>query len=130
MDTIITNRHDILILFDVTNGNPNGDPDAGNMPRIDPTSNKGLVSDVCLKRKIRNFVIDFCKDANGKPKAGQDVLIRQGTIIGNEIQSAINKIIFASMDDLDDGFNYLFSVIEPITIRVRITRVRNIPIWI
>jgi len=91
MDSIITSRHDILILFDVTNGNPNGDPDAGNMPRIDPTSNKGLVSDVCLKRKIRNFVIDFCKDADGKPKPGQDVLIRQGTIIGNEIQSAINK---------------------------------------
>jgi CRISPR-associated protein Csd2 len=91
MDSIITSRHDILILFDVTNGNPNGDPDAGNMPRIDPTSNKGLVSDVCLKRKIRNFVIDFCKDANGKPKAGQDVLIRQGTIIANEIQSAIKK---------------------------------------
>jgi len=59
MDTIITNRHDILILFDVTNGNPNGDPDAGNMPRIDPTSNKGLVSDVCLKRKIRNYIESF-----------------------------------------------------------------------
>ncbi|MDD5007192.1 MAG: type I-C CRISPR-associated protein Cas7/Csd2 [Syntrophorhabdaceae bacterium] len=91
MNTIITNRHDILILFDVTNGNPNGDPDAGNMPRIDPTSNKGLVSDVCLKRKIRNYVIEFCTDTDGKPKAGHDVLIRQGTIIGNEIQNAIEK---------------------------------------
>ena len=91
MSKIVTNRHDILILFDVTNGNPNGDPDAGNMPRIDPTTNKGLVSDVCLKRKVRNFVIDFCRDTDGKPKAGQDVLIRQGTIIGNEIQRAINK---------------------------------------
>ena len=56
MSQPITNRHDILVLFDVTNGNPNGDPDAGNMPRIDPTTNKGLISDVCLKRKIRNFV--------------------------------------------------------------------------
>lgn len=91
MNTIITNRHDILILFDVTNGNPNGDPDAGNMPRIDPTSNKGLVSDVCLKRKIRNYLIDFYKDNEDKPKSGLDVLIRQGTIIGNEIQAAIEK---------------------------------------
>jgi CRISPR-associated protein Csd2 len=46
--TAITNRHDILIFFDVTNGNPNGDPDAGNLPRTEPNSGKGLVSDVCL----------------------------------------------------------------------------------
>ena len=52
MNTDMTNRHDIVLLFDVTNGNPNGDPDAGNMPRIEPNSNRGLVSDVCLKRKI------------------------------------------------------------------------------
>lgn len=89
MNNTITNRHDILILFDVTNGNPNGDPDAGNMPRIDPTSNKGLVSDVCLKRKIRNYVVEFCKDGNGKPVTGLDILVRQGSIINNEITSAI-----------------------------------------
>lgn len=52
----ITNRYEFVYLFDVTNGNPNGDPDAGNMPRLDPDSSKGLVTDVCLKRKIRNFV--------------------------------------------------------------------------
>ena len=52
----LTKRHDILLLFEVTNGNPNGDPDAGNMPRRDPNSERGIVSDVCLKRKIRNFV--------------------------------------------------------------------------
>ncbi len=91
MGNIITNRHDILVLFDVTNGNPNGDPDAGNMPRIDPTSNKGLVSDVCLKRKIRNYVIEFCKDKNGQVQQGLNTLIQQGRIIGNEIQNAINK---------------------------------------
>ena len=56
---ILTNRHDFMILFEVTNGNPNGDPDAGNMPRLDPNSNRGLVSDVCLKRKVRNFVEQF-----------------------------------------------------------------------
>lgn len=52
----IQNRYDFVILFDVENGNPNGDPDAGNMPRIDPETGYGLVTDVCLKRKIRNFV--------------------------------------------------------------------------
>lgn len=54
--TEISNRYDFVYLFDVTNGNPNGDPDAGNLPRLDPETNQGLVSDVCLKRKIRNFV--------------------------------------------------------------------------
>ena len=86
MSNIITNRHDILILFDVTNGNPNGDPDAGNMPRIDPTTNKGLISDVCLKRKIRNYVVEFRKGLEGL-----DILIRQGNIINNEITGAISK---------------------------------------
>ena len=49
-------RHEFVLLFDVTNGNPNGDPDAGNMPRMDPETGRGLVSDVCLKRKVRNYV--------------------------------------------------------------------------
>lgn len=52
----ITHRYEFVYLFDVTNGNPNGDPDAGNLPRLDPETNKGLVTDVCLKRKIRNYV--------------------------------------------------------------------------
>jgi len=52
----IKNRYEFVILFDVQNGNPNGDPDAGNMPRIDPETGHGLVTDVCLKRKIRNYV--------------------------------------------------------------------------
>lgn len=56
MGEAIRNRYDFVILFDVENGNPNGDPDAGNMPRIDPESGYGLVTDVCLKRKIRNYV--------------------------------------------------------------------------
>ena len=54
MSNVLTNRHDFLLLFEVTNGNPNGDPDAGNMPRLDPNTNRGIVSDVCLKRKVRN----------------------------------------------------------------------------
>ena len=52
----INNRYEFVVLFDVENGNPNGDPDAGNMPRIDPETNHGIVTDVCLKRKIRNYV--------------------------------------------------------------------------
>ncbi len=54
--TAIENRHDFVFLFDVINGNPNGDPDAGNLPRLDPETSKGLVTDVCLKRKVRNYV--------------------------------------------------------------------------
>lgn len=56
MSDVIKNRYEFVVLFDVENGNPNGDPDAGNMPRIDPESGYGIVTDVCLKRKIRNYV--------------------------------------------------------------------------
>ena len=56
MSEVIKNRHEFVILFDIENGNPNGDPDAGNMPRIDPETGYGLITDVCLKRKIRNYV--------------------------------------------------------------------------
>ena len=56
MSNVIANRHEFVYIFDCENGNPNGDPDAGNMPRIDPETSYGIVTDVCLKRKIRNFV--------------------------------------------------------------------------
>lgn len=56
MSEIIKNRYEFVVLFDIENGNPNGDPDAGNMPRIDPETNYGLVTDVCIKRKIRNYI--------------------------------------------------------------------------
>ncbi|MEW6219375.1 MAG: type I-C CRISPR-associated protein Cas7/Csd2 [Thermodesulfobacteriota bacterium] len=56
MSQPIENRYELVYLFDVENGNPNGDPDAGNMPRLDPETSHGLITDVCLKRKIRNFV--------------------------------------------------------------------------
>jgi len=61
----IQNRYEFVYFFDVTNGNPNGDPDAGNMPRLDPESSKGLVTDVCLKRKIRNFIEVAYENAPG-----------------------------------------------------------------
>lgn len=62
-----TKRHDFILLFDVTDGNPNGDPDAGNLPRVDPETNQGLVTDVCLKRKVRNYV-DLTKGDEGRYK--------------------------------------------------------------
>lgn len=65
MATPIQNRYDFVLLFDVTNGNPNGDPDAGNLPRMDPETGYGLVTDVCLKRKIRNYVETVKEDAPG-----------------------------------------------------------------
>ncbi|MDD4278550.1 type I-C CRISPR-associated protein Cas7/Csd2 [Candidatus Sumerlaeota bacterium] len=56
MTEVIKNRYEFVVLFDVENGNPNGDPDAGNMPRVDPETGYGIITDVCLKRKIRNYV--------------------------------------------------------------------------
>lgn len=65
MSEPIKNRYDFVILFDVENGNPNGDPDSGNMPRVDPETGYGIVTDVCLKRKIRNYVETAKEDADG-----------------------------------------------------------------
>jgi len=65
MSEVIKNRYEFVVLFDVENGNPNGDPDAGNMPRIDPETGYGLVTDVCLKRKIRNYVETVKEDETG-----------------------------------------------------------------
>ncbi len=93
--SILTNRHDFLFLFEVTNGNPNGDPDAGNMPRIDPNTNRGIVTDVCLKRKIRNFVELFPPiretDAKGTVENGFDILIRQGGCIETAQKKSLDE---------------------------------------
>lgn len=88
-DNILTNRHDFLLLFEVTNGNPNGDPDAGNMPRLDPNSNRGLVSDVCLKRKVRNFVEQFASARISPEDNGFNILIKQGAVIETEQKKGI-----------------------------------------
>ncbi len=77
----LTNRHDFLLLFEVTNGNPNGDPDAGNMPRLDPNTNRGIVSDVCLKRKVRNYVEEFKPARVSDNSNGYNILIRQGAVL-------------------------------------------------
>ncbi len=100
---ILTNRHDILLLFEVTNGNPNGDPDAGNMPRIEPNSNCGLVSDVCLKRKVRNFVEEFGPRTEREGENnGFNLLVRQGAILNNEITKGIKAAETDTANDTKD----------------------------
>jgi CRISPR-associated protein Csd2 len=74
MSTPINNRYEFVLLYDVENGNPNGDPDAGNMPRIDPETGYGIVTDVCLKRKIRNYVELVKGDATG-----YRIYVKEGT---------------------------------------------------
>lgn len=86
---IVTNRHDFLLLFEVTNGNPNGDPDAGNLPRLDPNTNRGIVSDVCLKRKVRNFVELFPTQRTDNESNGFNILIKQGAVIEKQQKQAI-----------------------------------------
>jgi CRISPR-associated protein Csd2 len=86
---ILTNRHDFLLLFEVTNGNPNGDPDAGNLPRLDPNTNRGIVTDVCLKRKVRNFTEIFPPARENDAANGFNILIKQGAVIERAQQDAI-----------------------------------------
>ena len=98
MSEVIKNRYDFVILFDVENGNPNGDPDAGNMPRIDPETGHGIVTDVCLKRKIRNYVETVKEDAAGYriyikdrvPLNRSDLEVGAALGIGSELE-AIQK---------------------------------------
>jgi len=85
--TILSHRHDVVLLFDVSNGNPNGDPDAGNMPRLDPENNQGLVSDVCLKRKIRNYL----ELAKGGEK-GFSIYVQEGAILNEKHREAYKAI--------------------------------------
>lgn len=83
MSELINNRYEFVLLFDVENGNPNGDPDAGNMPRIDAETGLGLVTDVCLKRKIRNYV-DIAKNES----EGYDIYVREGAILNVQHKKA------------------------------------------
>lgn len=87
MKEVINHRYDFVIIFDVENGNPNGDPDAGNMPRVDPESGYGLVTDVCLKRKIRNYVLDRYED-----KAGYDIYVRPNVPLNRSDARALKSV--------------------------------------
>ncbi len=79
----IKNRYDFVYIFDVQDGNPNGDPDAGNLPRVDAETGMGLVTDVCLKRKVRNYV-QICKECCN----GYDIFIKEKAILNNLIDAA------------------------------------------
>ena len=83
----LTKRHEFVLYFDVANGNPNGDPDAGNMPRMDPETGHGLVSDVCLKRKIRNY-IEFAKPNS----VGYRIYVTEGAILNEKHREAYLQV--------------------------------------
>ena len=87
MENAIKNRYEFVMLFDVENGNPNGDPDAGNMPRTDPETSLGIVTDVCLKRKIRNFV-ELTKEG----EAGYNILIKADRALNTKFTEAYKEL--------------------------------------
>ena len=83
----LSRRHDFVLIFDVTNGNPNGDPDAGNLPRLDPETNHGLVTDVSLKRKIRNYV-ELAREG----EAGHHIYVQEGAILNEKHRQAYTAL--------------------------------------
>ncbi|WP_228550023.1 type I-C CRISPR-associated protein Cas7/Csd2 [Rodentibacter haemolyticus] len=83
----IQNRYEFVFFFDVTNGNPNGDPDAGNMPRLDPETSKGLVTDVCLKRKIRNFI-----EVSSENEAGFEIYVKEKSVLNLQNKRAYEAL--------------------------------------
>lgn len=88
----VDRRYDFVLLFDVTDGNPNGDPDAGNSPRVDPETGRGLVSDVCLKRKIRNFISLVKGAGNDAPEAGYDIYVKERAILNQQHERAYQAL--------------------------------------
>lgn len=94
MAEVIHNRYDFVVLFDVENGNPNGDPDAGNMPRMDPETGLGLVTDVCLKRKIRNYV-----EAAKEDESGYRIYIKENVPLEKSDKEALE---YAGIEDIKD----------------------------
>ena len=87
MSEVIKNRYEFAIIFDVENGNPNGDPDAGNMPRVDPETGYGIVTDVCSKRKIRNYV-----DVVKENEPGYGIYIKSGVPLNNSDKKAFEYL--------------------------------------
>lgn len=92
----IKNRYDFVYIFDVQDGNPNGDPDAGNLPRMDAETGEGLVSDVCLKRKIRNYV----QVAKGTSD-GYDIFIKEKAVLNKAIEGAYDDEHVKNAKDTD-----------------------------
>ena len=95
--TELNNRIDFVYVFDVQDGNPNGDPDAGNLPRVDAETGMGLVTDVCLKRKVRNYV----QVAKGLSE-GYDIFIKEKAILNDEIDKAHDDSVVKGVQDAKD----------------------------
>src|SRR3990172_2933263 len=87
MGDAVSNRYDFVLLFDVKDGNPNGDPDAGNLPRVDPETGHGLVTDVCLKRKVRNYV-GLTKDE----KPPFEIYVKEKAILNQQHERAYKAL--------------------------------------
>lgn len=87
MADIIKNRYEFILLFDVKDGNPNGDPDAGNLPRVDPETGHGLVTDVCLKRKVRNYV-----GLGNEFKSPYDIYVKEKAVLGRAHVQAFQEL--------------------------------------
>src|SRR3954447_5171224 len=105
---VVAHRYDFVLLYDVAQGNPNGDPDAGNAPRIDPETGHGLVTDVCLKRKVRNFVLLSQVDGDGearRPRDGYEIYVKERGILALQQKRAYKAL------DKDEPDN------QPATIR-------------
>jgi len=94
MANFIQNRYEFVYLFDVENGNPNGDPDAGNMPRIDPETSHGIITDVCLKRKIRNFV-EIVKEG----KSPYEIYVREKAVLNLTHERAHKAVEVQAKED-------------------------------
>ncbi|MHB8949105.1 MAG: type I-C CRISPR-associated protein Cas7/Csd2 [Rhodoferax sp.] len=108
LDKQLANRYDFVLIFDVKDGNPNGDPDAGNMPRMDAESGHGLVTDVSLKRKIRNFVGLVKEQDVREPEAGEkrfEIYVREKAILNHQNQRAYAalKLDAVELPDEDDA---------------------------
>lgn len=109
MATELKNRYDFMLLFDVKDGNPNGDPDAGNLPRIDAETGEGLVTDVCLKRKVRNYVQIVRSGAEGF-----DIFVKEKAVLNNLVDKAYEELGIdanakkpAKGENIDKGRNLL-----------------------
>jgi CRISPR-associated protein Csd2 len=91
--TTLSHRYDFVFLFDVANGNPNGDPDAGNLPRLDPETNQGLVTDVCLKRKVRNYA-EIAKGGD----TGYAIYVQEGAILNHQHRKAYIAVMSTNVN--------------------------------
>lgn len=98
LHTDIQKRHDFVLLFDVENGNPNGDPDAGNLPRVDPETMHGLVTDVCLKRKIRNYVAITKNQA-----PGYEIYVEHQGVLNNQHERAWKELQEETKEEFSDA---------------------------